>query len=281
MNTALSEHSKAVTDFGGDSEQRRSLLNGLRSNFELENLKLEILEDGTAKITFETTDMAESVKVLSTTMALISDSVKSEMLRSFHSKLKAAELSRQIDLERISIEIETFRRLYEARKNRSLTIMSEQAAIARQLGIEYPINALPDASPPGFIDFQKSDLDPFESRYFLQGYRAIEKQIANLQQRAEGDYGLMIDEVDPLILEQARLQAYSFSAVLTPLLEEMPLNDADFKIVRADIDGIDFAPRHKKLLLIAIVGIAGLLLAMIYILLRHAIETRKSEVTPA
>ena len=68
---------------------------------------------------------------------------------------------------------------------------------------------------------------------------------------------------------------------MTPLLEEMPLNDADFKIVRADIDGIDFAPQHKKLLLIAIVGIAGLLLAMIYILLRHAIETRKGEVTPA
>ena len=284
LNTALSQHSKAVKGFGGNDEQRRFLLNSLRSNF-----KLEKREDGKIGISFETKDIAESTKVLATTMALISDSVKSEMLRSFHSKLKATELSRQISLKKISIEIETYKRLYEARKTRSLTIMREQAAIARQLGIEYPINPLKDASTfrietsksDLFINTEKSELDPFESRFFLQGYRAIDMQIANLQQRVEGDYGPMIDEVDPLILEKARLQAYNFSEVLTPLLEEMPLNDADFKIVRADIAGIDFVPQQKKLLFIAIGTIAGLLLAMIYVLLTYAIESRKSDVNPA
>ena len=248
------------------------------------------MEDGEIRIRVETKDIAESTKVLATTIALISESVKSEMLRSFHLKLKATELSRQIDLDRTFIEIETYQRLYEARKIRSLTILREQAAIARQLGIEYPISALSDAASSVGIEFQNSDtfintkksnLDPFESLFFLQGYRAIDTQIANLQQRAEGDYGPMIDEVDPLILKQARLQAYNFAAVLTPLLKEMPLNDADFKIVRADAYGIDFAPQDNKLLLIAIFGIAGLLLAMIYILLRHAIATREREANPA
>ena len=84
-----------------------------------------------------------------------------------------------------------------------------------------------------------------------------------------------------MILEQARLQAYNISEILKPLLEQVPLNDPDFKIVRPDTSRINFVSESKKMLIIVMAGIAGLLLAMIYILLGHAIQTRKSEVTPA
>ena len=165
LNAALNQHSEAVRAFEGDDEERQLLLNSLRANF-----KLEIQEDGTVAISFHTTDRAESVKILSSTMALISENVKTEMLQSFHSRLEAIDLARQINLERISIEIETYAQLYAARKNRTLTIMREQAAIARRLGLENPVNALPnEPQSTGIINFVKPDLDPFGSRYFLQG----------------------------------------------------------------------------------------------------------------
>ena len=160
--------------------------------------------------------------------------------------------------------------------------MREQAAIARRLGLENPVNALPnEPQSTGIINFERADLDPFESRYFLQGYRAIEKQIANLQQRTESEDGALIKETDPLILERARLQAYDITETLNALLEQVPLNDPDFKIVRPDTSQINFVSESKKMLIIVMAGIAGLLLAMIYILLRHAIQTRKSEMNTA
>ena len=160
--------------------------------------------------------------------------------------------------------------------------MREQAAIARRLGLENPVNALPnEPQSTGIINFERPDLDPFESRYFLQGYRAIEKQIANLQQRTESEDGALIKEADPLILEQARLQAYDITETLNALLEQVPLNDPDFKIVRPDTSRINFVSESKKMLIIVMAGIAGLLLAMIYILLGHAIQTRKSEMNTA
>ena len=84
-----------------------------------------------------------------------------------------------------------------------------------------------------------------------------------------------------MILERARLQAYNITETLNALLEQVPLHDPDFKIVRPDTSQINFVSESKKMLIIVMAGIAGLLLAMIYILLGHAIQTRKSEMNTA
>ena len=84
-----------------------------------------------------------------------------------------------------------------------------------------------------------------------------------------------------MILERARLQAYNITETLNALLEQVPLNDPDFKIVRPDTSRINFVSESKKMLIIVMAGIAGLLLAMIYIILGHAIQTRKSEMNTA
>ena len=80
----------------------------------------------------------ESFKVLSTALELISNASKDEILSSIQSKLEATRLSRKLELDRVAAEFEGYLRLYEARKQRSLTLLREQADVARELGIETP-----------------------------------------------------------------------------------------------------------------------------------------------
>ena len=68
---------------------------------------------------------------------------------------------------------------------------------------------------------------------------------------------------------------------LIPLLKQGPLNEADFKIVRTDVDQINFKAQSNKFLIIALSGLVGLLLGLIYIMLRHVVEMRSSMAKPA
>ena len=131
------------------------------------------------RIIFKTSDTVESFKVLSTALELISNTSKDEILSSIQSKLEATRLSRKLELDRVAAEFEGYLRLYEARKQRSLTLLREQADLARELGIETPARKVLGE------EVAELGLDFFESNYFLQGYRAIEKQISNIEQREE------------------------------------------------------------------------------------------------
>ena len=170
----MRQHSASVRDFTGDEAEIEALIGDLRQNFELREE-----EAGHLSITFDTRDKAESNQILLTMLNMISDRAKQEILRSIRSKLASAKTSRQLALERNATEITSYSELYEARKNRTLTFMREQASVARQLGIDTPFSLKGADSPlniPNGLGRQK--LAPFESNYFLQGYLAIEEQIA-------------------------------------------------------------------------------------------------------
>ena len=155
--------------------------------------------------------------------------------------------------------------------------MREQASVARQLGIDTPFSLkgadLPLNIPVGIA---RQKLDPFESNYFLQGYLAIEKQIVNIQQREAGDDGAMMNEVDGLILERARLGNYNAADVLAPYVDQIPLNEPEFRIVRADLASAQYEPRTNKLFFVVLFTIVGVLLTIIFLLAQFAIQQRYS-----
>ena len=156
--------------------------------------------------------------------------------------------------------------------------MREQASVARQLGIDTPFSLKGTDSSlniPNGLGRQK--LAPFESNYFLQGYLAIEEQIANIQQRVAGDDGAMMNDVDPLILERARLQNYNAADVLTPYVDQIPLNEPEFRIVRADLAGTRYERQTSKLLLVVLFTSVGVLLTIIFLLAQLAIQQRDSD----
>ena len=196
LNSALREHSKEIKNFKGDALELATLMAELRRNFMLEES-----EFGEVSITITSSDKSESLQILSTVVKSISQAVKQDSLQTINSILAAKELSRQLAIKKLSVDLEAYKRLYEFRKNRSLTLLREQASVTRTLGLENPVvSGDRNRTSTGVVNFERNKLDPFESSYFLQGYNAIEKQIANVKIRDEDDINLMTDNAEDLIL---------------------------------------------------------------------------------
>ena len=186
---ALRMHSSAVRNFNGDEAELSLMLSGMANNFVLE----EDANSASVSIVFTTSQKAESFQILSSALDLVFSKTKADMLHSIQSQLEATELSRRLELDRIRNEFEGYMRLYEARKERSLTLLREQAEVARELGLETPEYALPSSLRQAQgQEMPTPSLGSFESNYFLQGYRAIDKQISNIEQREDNGISTLL-----------------------------------------------------------------------------------------
>ena len=108
---------------------------------------------------------------------------------------------------------------------------------------------------------------------------AIEEQIANIEQRSEGEYGLLTEETDDLVLSRAKLRKYKLEETLGPLLDQIPINDPEFRIVGADLSSLTYEKQSTSGLVVSIFTLAGLLISIFYILTRHAFQQRRAEQT--
>ena len=185
-----------------------------------------------------------------------------------------------MELGLIATEFEGYSQIYEARKQRSLTLLCEQANIARELGIENPTYSMQNSSRQAQIyDIPEVGLDTFESHYFLQGYRAIEKQIANIEQRNDNQNSALVAEIDQLVLNRTLLEKSAVLETMTPLMATLPLNDQDFKLVRVDLDKTRFEPDGSRRLIAIFVTLVGLLVSVLFILANAAIKRRGADRT--
>ena len=273
---ALRKHSTAVQNFNGGEEELNLMLSGMVNSFALKKDS----ETGKVSIVFTTSNRAESLKILSTTLDMISNKSKASILRSIQSKLKAATLSRELELDQITREFEGYSRLYEARKKRSLILLREQADIARELGIATPLYGIPPSSQQAQgREIPKPRLGTFESHYFLQGYRAIEEQIANIEQRNDNQNSTLVDEIDQLVLNRTLVEKSAVLETMTPLMATLPLNDQDFNLVRVDLDKTRFEADGSRRLIAIFVTLVGLLVTVLFILANAAIKRRGADRT--
>ena len=271
---ALRKHSTAVQSFNGDEEELDLMLSEMANDFALN----EDSKSRKVSIVFTTSDKAESSKILSSTLDMISSNSKADVLRSIQSKLEAARLSRELELDRITTEFEGYSQIYQARKKRSLTLLREQADIARELGIENPTYSMSDSSRKAQIyDIPEVGLDTFESHYFLQGYRAIEKQIANIEQRNDNQNSTLFAEIDQLVLNRTLVEKNNVLEMMTPLMAKLPLHNQDFSLVRVDLGKTKFESDGSRRLIAIFVTLVGLLITVVLILANAAVKRRRAD----
>lgn len=264
LNDALLQHSAVFRESKFDAAETETLLNGLRTNYTMTKH-----EDGYFIIKFVTKNKAENQQILLATVNLISETTKQEMLKTIRSGLDAARSANKLALEKNAMEIKSFHKLYNTRKTRSLSIMHEQANVARQLGIDKPFESTETKpSSLALITAGQQSLDPFESSYFLQGYLAIERQIANIEKRSEQEVTALIEDVDWLIRQRSILQGYNLAEILRPYVDKIPLNDPEFKTVDFDLTGAKYKRQIGKLFLITIFTSVGALLSIIFLLVQ-------------
>ena len=273
LGYALTQHSEEIRDFDGGPLESAMLMDKLKRNFVLvEN------QAGELSIEVTTGNKAETVRVLTTMLATISQTIKQQSLQDISSALIASDTARQSKLRKIEIDLAAFEQLYAAKKRRIVALLLEQASIARALNLKtpFPGHAL-ENSTTGFVKFDATKLDMFDSNYFLRGYDAIEKQIDNIQNRTKEDIGFLLPDADYLILRREKLKRYDLATTIQKLVDASPFNDPNFRVVKADLTTLSFVTKTQRTLLAAIFGLVGLVLSMIIVIGGHDVRMRKNE----
>ena len=157
-------------------------------------------------------------------------------------------------------------------------MLREQAIIARELGIETPASSMPDSSRQAQIyKIPEVGLNTFESHYFLQGYRAIEKQIANIEQRNDNQNSALVAEIDQLVLNRTLVEKNNVLGMMTPIMAKLPLHNKDFSLVRVDLGKTKFESDGTRRLIAIFVTLVGLLITVVLILANAAIKRRRAD----
>ena len=126
-------------------------------------------------------------------------------------------------------------------------------------------------------DIPEVGLDTFESHYFLQGYRAIEKQIANIEQRNDNQNSTIFAEIDQLVLKRTLVEKNNVLEMMTPLLAKLPLHNKDFSLVRVDLGKTKFESDGSRRLIAIFVTLVGLLITVVFILANFAVKRRSAD----
>ena len=189
----------------------------------------------------------------------VRDIVKSR----FDNLLSAAKQNRAFDLEDLDTQISMMIAAYDSETKRKVAHLTEQAAIARELGFSKQNS-----------DGGSTSNTEAEPPLYLRGYDALEKEIELIkarQDKASFIEGLMPLEQKKLALSADRtLERAERLFALTPVMRSGAFQAATF-----DISATEFqynGMRSKMLLLAAVVG--GMI-GVVFVLIVDALRSRK------
>ena len=136
-------------------------------------------------------------------------------------------------LQDLELKIENIKKDYYLITEKKLAFLSEQAAIARKLGIKKHIinSQVLDTQIMG----NKSLID---APFYLRGYEAIEKEISLINNRENKD--LFINELYLLEQDKRNLEQDVSIKRAMELFNETPLNSHNFKSVIVKVASTDF-----------------------------------------
>ena len=220
----------------------------------------------------------------------------------FDTSMRALELRQGFAVQDLTTKIANARADYQRKTQDRLAFLTEQAAIARQLGVaKNTLEAQTFASTNGVVANVKTD-----TPFYLRGYEAIEKEIELINSREETDAfvsGLfeLQSELRALEQDQTLARAESNKEFLEEVLElerqkrvieqdktiqraqelfaTTPIANPDrFVAVQMNVLGSDIQSKSKRMLIVALSVVMGGMIGVLYVLIRSGMRNRKQAV---
>ena len=224
------------------------------------------------RLMFTWHDVEEGVNLFEEALNLTLQSVKITLYNDINNLAKSIDLQTKRIVEKKLNELELVA-LTEIEKNkRRINFLTEQAAIARELGIQ--INSLDNSSlarsEPGFI----SVTIEAEVPYYLRGYKAIEKEISILKNRSPEIQLLMTPEYIEMQQEIFILENKPSSTQLILASKAIEKDDpSDW--IRFEFGLAKINPLKNSIFYITISVLLGAIFGIVYVLISNAYYNRK------
>jgi len=177
------EYIKTITKDLDEYDQKKILINyaqffGLSLDSEERN------------IFFKWHNLEEGKNILNEALVLILNNVKSTIISDLKKLANSIEMRNKRQLDKLNIELNLIEKKEMDKTQKRILFLTEQSAIARELGIE---ESILDAKSIILIDQPEEQSKTLYS-YFLRGYLAIDKEIIVLKNRPKETQLLMADE---------------------------------------------------------------------------------------
>ena len=268
LSEAYAEIDPDFINYQGTETEKREALSKLREDFGISIDKDNPLR-GTLE--FSTGDKELARAILTSTFAAINENVRVDNLRGITNLTLSMQNRLNFEIDKTETAIANAIANYKNETAASLAQLTEQAAIARQLGIADNQAGLAALGANGIGINVNSSLP-----LYLRGFSALEKEIALIKGRGTGDALLPYVQDYPRLAEKLialstdkRVERIEKSVALTPLVDAEKFIAANY-----NLDTMVYKSSMNKRLIVVLASLMGSMIAVIIVLLRHALVQR-------
>ena len=250
-------------NFNGDEVEKREELLELREDYELKINRDDPMR-GTLQFTSGDRELAREIVEIA--FNAINDDVRRDHLEGISNLQRSIKASLNYEIGEVERKIANATANYEVSIAARVADLTEQAAIARQLGIAGDQAVLAARGTNGIGINVNSNLP-----LYLRGFNALEKEIALINGRGSADDILLHVPNYPEMAANLRaletdnlLERIEKSLLLTPLASGEPFIAASY-----DLDAIIFKKTLQIPLVLFLGALVGGIIAVIFVLTRH------------
>ena len=194
--------------------------------------------------------------------------------------LIAIQQKRAFDIEDLDAQISIMTAAYDAETSRALAHLTEQAAIARKLGIAKQ-TSIPQTSIYQSLNTQGTEsLNNRPSKtvteipLYLRGYDALEKEIELIKSRH--DKRAFVEGVPPLEQKKLALAKDQTPERAERLFAATPvMKSGDFQAVSFAVEATEFEYKSNRALMLALAVVVGGMIGVVYVLIASAMRGRR------
>ena len=222
-------------------------------------------------VLFEGADEDKWLAVLTDVKQGSTEAVRSGLVDRFNTSLAVSKQSKAFQLEDIETSIENALTDYERSTSDRLEFLSEQALIARKLGVsKNTLEAQTFSASNGIVANVQSD-----TPFYLRGFEAIEKEIELIKGRENKSAfisGLLeLEKAKRDLIQDKQLERAERLFTATPVLDTEAFAAVEMEVFATEIES-----KSKRSLILALSLVLGGMVGVIFVLIRSAMRKRKS-----
>ena len=224
------------------------------------------------RVTWVADDEAKSESFIADTLSLTNEVTRQRLSQRLSSEIDQIQRGQIRHKARLETEIENAVQNYQIYLNDQLAYLSEQASLARVLGIEFgTVTGTNNSTVAG----RSSAITFSDGMTYLDGYQALEEQIAILSSREQIE--AFVPGLRALQSELRTLEQNTTAYELVEVLDASPLSDTEtFRAVQYDLASIEISYHKKTSLILALSLALGGFVGAVGLLIRKAVSARKA-----
>lgn len=201
-------------------------------------------------------------KILNDAFQSINEAVQKNITTQIDDIKKSISNSIREEIIKAEDEIKLAELKYNAIVSKKVTFLVEQAAIARELGIEGK-----EGGDSAVSISLKKEHDIYLPEYYLHGYKAIEKEIALIKIRGNQELKYLYPDYEELEYNLEKLKIDRRIEEIDTALSLSPLQLGEFVAANYDVELIRYENRKKTIPLMIVLFLVSVTMSIIFVIL--------------